>query len=400
MRKIWLTAAATYRRRVRSGVFLILTFGLPAIMLLAATVPLLRSRGDTMATVGYVDETGRLPLTADSQIDLGGLVVATLPGETAAQNALLTDEIAGYLVVPRDYFTGGRPTYYGPAEPSEQLDAALETLLRGALLSDQPDWITARLNHPARMTFTARDSGVTLRDGPAVTLRIALPALLGMVLALVLFTGAGQIGSAIVREKAQRAMEMVITSMAPRELVAGKIAGMTLLSLTQVAVWTIGGAIAFGLGLSRYVDVWTLSIPWSAVRWALALGVPTYFLYATLAAGLGVIGGDDQQAQQLAGLLGLAALAPLWLLAPVLSAPNGRLAVGLTLFPLTGAVIALVRLTLADVAAWQLRLSMLILLASLVISALAVTRIFRAAMLMYGQPLRPRQLWRALSTRS
>lgn len=195
-------------------------------------------------------------------------------------------------------------------------------------------------------------------------------------------------------------MEMVITSMAPRELVAGKIVGMTLLSLTQVAVWIIGGVIAFGLALSRYVDLRTLSIPWTAIGWALALGIPTYFLYTTLAAGLGVIGGDDQQAQQLAGVLGLGALAPLWLVAPILSAPNGSLAVGLTLFPLTGAVIGLVRLTLAEVPAWQLSLSVVILVVSLAVSSWTVTRIFRAAMLMYGQALRPRQLWRVLSKAS
>lgn len=397
MRKIWLTAAATYRRRVRSGMFLILTFGLPAIMVLAGTVPLLLNRGDAMPTVGYVDETGRLTPAADAGANFDGLDVVTLSDAEAAQAALRQHEIAGYLVIPADYFAGGRPTYYGPAEPTEQLEDALERLLRGALLSNQPDWVTARVNNPARLTFTARDSGVALRDGPAVTVRIAIPAILGLMLALVLFTGAGQMGSAIVREKDQRAMEMVITSMAPRELVAGKIVGMTLLSLTQVAVWTVGGAVAFGLGLSGYVDFRTLSIPWAAVGWALALGIPTYFLYATLAAGLGVIGGDNQQAQQLAGVLGLGALSPLWLLAPVLSAPNGGLAVGLTLFPLTGAVIGLVRLALVEVPAWQLSLSVVILIVCVAVSAWTVTRIFRAAMLMYGQALRPRQLWRALS---
>jgi ABC-2 type transport system permease protein len=408
MKKAWLTAAATYRRRVRSGMFLILTFGLPMIMVLAAVVPLWRNRSGNLPPIGYIDETGQVSprdrlaagQRAGDQLpaDSGGLDVVTLPDAEAARAALRQGEIAGYLVIPADYFTGGRPTYYAPVEPTEQLETALEWVLRGSLLAEEPRWVAARLQSPAHLTFVARASGVALRDGPAVAIRIAFPAFLGMLLALVLFTSAGQMGSAVVREKDQRAMEIVITSMAPRELVAGKILGMTLLSLTQVAVWLVGGALAVALGLSRYVDLRTLSIPWPAVGWAVALGVPTYFLYATLAAGLGVIGGDNQQAQQLAGVLGLVALAPLWLLAPVLSAPNGSLAVGLTLFPLTGAVISLVRLAMADVPAWQLTLSVAALLVCLAGSMWAVTRIFRAAMLMYGQVLRPRQLWQALSS--
>jgi ABC-2 type transport system permease protein len=203
-------------------------------------------------------------------------------------------------------------------------------------------------------------------------------------------------GSAIVREKDQRSMEMIITSLAPRELVAGKVLGMTLLSLTQVGIWAVGGGIAIGLTLSSAVDVQTLSIPWEAPMWALLLGVPGYFLYAVLASGLGVMAGDSQQAQQLAGILGLLGLAPLWFMGLLINALNGPLAVGLTMFPLTGPMIGLSRMALVEVPTWQLITSLAILVASLIGSIWLVARIFRAAMLMYGQALRPQQLLQAL----
>ncbi len=191
-------------------------------------------------------------------------------------------------------------------------------------------------------------------------------------------------------------MEMIITSLAPRELVTGKVLGMTLLSLTQVGVWAIGGGIAIGLALSSTVDVQTLSIPWEALMWALLLGVPGYFLYAVLASGLGVIAGDSQQAQQLAGVLGMLGLAPLWFMGLLINALDGPLAVGLTLFPLTGPMIGLFRMALVEVPTWQLITSLAILVASLIGSIWLVARIFRAAMLMYGQALRPRQILQAL----
>jgi ABC-2 type transport system permease protein len=72
------------------------------------------------------------------------------------------------------------------------------------------------------------------------------------------------------------------------------------------------------------------------------------------------------------------------------------LALGLTWFPLTAPVIALFRMALSQVPAWQLGVSLAILMASLVASIWLVARIFRAAMLLYGQSLRPRQVWQVL----
>ena len=190
-------------------------------------------------------------------------------------------------------------------------------------------------------------------------------------------------------------MEMVITSLAARELVIGKVLGITLLTVTQVAIWATGAGIAIALTLTA-VGSAPLSIPWRAMSWALLLGVPGYFLFAVLAAGLGIIAGDRQQARQLSGLLGFLGLMPLYLLGVLINDMDGPLALGLTWFPLTAPMVALFRVALSQAPTWQLIISLVILIASVVGSVWFVTRIFRAAMLVYGQSLRPRQIWRAL----
>jgi ABC-2 type transport system permease protein len=189
---------------------------------------------------------------------------------------------------------------------------------------------------------------------------------------------------------------MIITSARPGELVAGKVLGMTLLSLTQLGIWAIGGGVAAVLALSSSLSIQELSIPWRALTWGVLMGVPGYFLYAVLASGLGIVAGESQQAQQLAGMLGFLGMTPLWFLSRVIEAPQGTAAVALTLFPLTGPMTALIRMALADVTTWQLATTFAIIVISLVGSIWLVARIFRAAMLMYGQTLRPRQIWRAL----
>lgn len=398
MKKTWLIAKTTYRRRVRSGMFLILTFGLPILMVIAGAIPIIREeRGaGEVVNVGYVDQTGRLAPVSQVSAEDATLNLTSYASPDAAQSAFQQGAITGYLVIPEGYFQGGTVTFYAEEEPNARTEAGLARFMQQAMLPDQPAWVLDRLSDPSELTYVAQESGVSIEEGLAVIVRIATPAVLGLLFALAVFTGAGQMGSVIVREKEQRSMEMIITSLAPRELVAGKVLGMTLLSLTQLGVWTAGGASGVALALSGNVDFGSLSIPWNAVLWAVLLGLPGYFLYAVTASGLGIIAGDQQQAQQLAGVLGIVGLMPLWFLSIVVDAPNGTAAVALTLFPFTAPMLGLIRMALTDVPVWQLATSFGLIVVTLAGSIWFVGRIFRAAMLMYGQALRPRQLIRAL----
>lgn len=395
MNKIWLIATTTYRRRVRAGAFLFLTFGLPAIMIVAGAVPLLRERGPLPA-VGYVDETGQLARLSQVTLEDGVLNVMAYADAGEAQAAYRQGEIEGYLHIPAGYLEGEPAVFYGTQQPGGRLEDGLEALLRQALLPDAPDWAQARLASPSEMTYVDQARGVEVAPGLGMVLQVALPAVLAVLFALAVFTGASQLGSAVVHEKEQRAMEMLITSLAPRDLVAGKVLGMGLLSLTQLAIWAAGGGIAIALAVSGASEPPTLTVPWEAVMWGLLLGVPGYFLYAVLAAGLGIIAGNNQQAQQLGGLLGFVAMAPFWLIASLLKAPNGPLAVALTLFPLSSPMFGLLRMMLAEVPRWQLAAGLAMIAASLVAAVWAVARVFRAAMLMYGRRVRPQELLQAL----
>jgi ABC-2 type transport system permease protein len=395
VKKIWLMAMITYRRHIRSGTFLILTFGLPALMIIAGAIPVLSTLRGNLPQMGYVDRTEQL--SPVSQVRVEGTVVNLIRYENAdaAMAALEQGEIDGYLVIPSDYFQGQAPIYYGEEEPGPLVNEALTDFMRRAMLADQPDWVTERLADPSRVTYVARDSGEEVVEGPGVLVRVVTPVVLALVFALVVFTGASQMGSAVVQEKDQRSLELVITSLSPRELIMGKVLGMTLLTMTQIAIWATGAGIAIGLGLAA-AGGQAPSIPWEAVIWAALLGVPGYFLYTVLASGLGIIAGDRQQARQLSGLLGFVGLSPLYLMGILINNLDGPLALGLTWFPLTAPMIALFRMALSQVPTWQLGISLAILIVSLFASIWFVARIFRVAMLMYGQPLRPKQAWQVL----
>ncbi|MFO7918566.1 MAG: ABC transporter permease [Anaerolineae bacterium] len=396
MRKAWLVAKATYRRRVRSTLFLLFTFGIPCLMVIVGTVVILAQTGGALPQIGYVDQTGRLAAVESVTVEDETLRPTLYTDIGAARQAFRDGDIVGYLVVPEDYFEGGEPLFYGERNPNARLQSAMTTLMRQGMLPDAPAWILNRLEDPSNITYVARETGERVAQGPGLIIRVATPAFLAMVFIFSVFTSANQMGSAVVREKEQRAMEMVITSISPRQLVTGKVLGMTLLSLTQVGVWLLGAVIGIGLVLFGTFQMQDLSIPWSALLWGALLGIPGYFLYATLGTGLGVIAGDKQQARQLAGMLGFLGMGPLYFMGLIINNLGGPLGVGLTLFPLTAPTITLFRMTLSQLPTWQLGASLSIILLSLAASVWFVARIFRAAMLIYGQALQPREILRAL----
>lgn len=405
MKKIWLVAATTYRKRIRSGMFLILTFGIPLLMIVAGAIGFIAAspdEGDVPATIGYVDQAGELtPVEQvtlnEEMVDLNTTLRFTgYPTLEAAEAAYLDGEIGGYLVIPEGYVDGEAVTYYSDEDAGAVVEEGLQQFMQRSLLAGQPEWVFARLANPATYTYVSQATGEAIAEGPGLIIRLATPAFLAMVFILAVVFGTSQMGSAIIREKDQRAMEMVITSLRPLELVAGKVMGMTLLSLTQFGIWTVTGVAALALAFSDQLDLQGLVIPWSALLWGALLIIPGYFLYALLAAGLGIIAGDSQQAQQLAGLMSLLGLAPIYILGPILSEPDGPLAVALTLFPLTSPSVALMRTVFTEVPLWQLAAALALLLVTLVVTIWLVTRIFRAAMLNYGKALRPQEIWRAL----
>jgi len=322
--------------------------------------------------------------------------VLTFDSQEEARQAFQAGDVGGYLVVPEDYFEGGGAVFYGESSPNALVDEALTSLMRQAMLHDAPESTLARLEDPSDVTYVALETGERVAQGPALLVRVLTPGILAMVFVLSVFTSANQMGSAVVREKEQRAMEMVVTSIAPWELVSGKVLGMTLLTATQVGVWILGGAAGIGLALLGALQVQDLSVPWRSVVWAALLGIPGYFLYAVLGAGLGVIAGDKEQARQLAGVLGFLGMGPLYFMSAIIDNLGGPLGVGLTLFPLTAPTIALFRMTLSEVPTWQLGAGLAIILVCLVAAVWFVARIFRAAMLLYGQSLRPKEILGAL----
>ncbi len=392
LHKLWLVAASTYKQQVRSSLFLIMTFAMPLVALAAGLIPILLTERETVVRLGWVDQTGALALPANQEL----LLVTPLIDEETAAQALEDGRVDAYLVVPEGYFEGASPVYYGQRAPNGSTTAALRQALSEAVAPDAPAWLQDRLLKTAVWEFQDLDSGVTLHDGVELVIWYVAPPLVGMLYAFMLMTTINHMGPVIIREKEERAMEIVLTSLRPVELVGGKILGLSLLTLTQALIWGLGAATGVGLVWWHEGHSGVPLLPWGPLGWGLALAMPNYLLFGALGVGLGILAGDKEQAKQIASLVALLGIAPIWFLAPILSQPDGAVSVILTLIPVFAPVVALIRMTVTQVPAWQLWAALGLLWLSVGIGVIVVARLFRAAALLYGQRLTPRQIWRAL----
>jgi ABC-2 type transport system permease protein len=395
--KILLIASNTYRLRIRSGAFLFLTFALPIIMVAIGVISAISERDRaSLETMGYIDQTNQLADVTSIETEGITLALVKLETEELAQEAYINGKVDGYLLIPGGFFEGEPVTFYGEESPGSTLWMGIRLFMRQALFPNVSDDVLERVENPSQVTHVSLATGTEISSEVGLVVYFAAPAVVAIMFALAVSFMTGQLGSAVVREKEMRVMEIVITSLRPVELVGGKVLGMSLLALTQFGIWTVGAMIAVLLFMSGELDLQSLVIPWSSVLWGVLLIVPGYLLFAVLGAGAGVIAGDSQQAQQVAGMAGLFVFMPMWFLPTLIERPNNSFALAMTLFPLTSPMVVLMRMTVSDVPIWQLVASLTLLVVSVVVAIWAFARIFRAAMLVYGQTLRPRQIWAVL----
>jgi len=400
LHKVWLVAWTTFRQAIQNRFFLILTLALPLVFVVSAAVPILAQSRTPEGALGCVDLSGQLTLPADglsSEIEGDGVLTLVPVADTSvAEAGRQAGSLVGYIVIPEDYMASGRVIYYGETQPTPGLQQALGALLRRALAPEAPDWVLARLSDGSDWLYEDLETGRTLSGDLEVQLWALMPMALGMVFILLLSTTLNSVGPSVVREKEERSMEMILTSLRTEELMGGKLLGITLLSAVQLGIWLAAAAVALAIYWIGEGNGGFPALRWPLLGWGLLLGVPGYLLYAALAAGLGILAGTREQARQTSGFLSILAVAPLFLLTTLLSAPDSTMAVALTLIPFFAPTVAFFRMMLTEVPAWQLWTAFALLWIAVAAALWVTARVFRMAALLYGQRMDPRHIWRTV----
>ena len=189
--------------------------------------------------------------------------------------------------------------------------------------------------------------------------------------------------SAVMEEKTQRIAEVLLGSVTPSELMAGKILGSLAVSLTASAVYVVIGVIALGrMGLAE-------RMPYYILPWFFLYMVTAMIMLGATMIGLGSACNDAKEAQSVTPLAMVPIIVPMFVMVPVIQYPNSTFATWLSLVPpFTPMVMLLRQASQAGIPAWQPVVGIAGMLAYTVFAVWAAGRVFRVAILMQGQPLK------------
>jgi ABC-2 type transport system permease protein len=194
---------------------------------------------------------------------------------------------------------------------------------------------------------------------------------------------------AILEEKTSRIMEVMLSTASAKDMMAGKILGVGAVGLTQVAIWAVtAGVLSAGsLVASASMLKGVLSVKllvFFAVYFLLG-----YVLYSTLCAAVGSMVNSEQEAQQLQFVVMMPMIISVFVIVNIFQHPNSQLAFWGSIFPFTAPLVMFTRIamqtsTLWDIA-WQIALSIGLMLATIYGMVLLCGRIYRVGILMYGK---------------
>lgn len=388
MKKIWLVFKYEYTRHVMRKRFIMALLSMPLMIGIMMGISIAASLTSINRNpVGYIDQSGlfaQLPTPPPSS-GWFDIQVKFIPYTSVAQadEDLKSEKIQAYYVIQSDYLQTANARLVYRVAPASSIQREFTDQIRQALLVSQPKAVVDRLTEGSHLTVVSADG--TRRLGENDWFNVVILFAAGILFIIVVFTSSGYLMQALVEEKENRTMEIVLTSVSPDELMAGKILGNLSVGLTQLGVWVICIVLAILIGRNSLDWMRTIQISSSTVIIFFVTMVPSFVMVAALMAMLGASFTEAREAQQWSSFITLPVVAPYWLATPIIMNPNGSLAVALSLFPLTAPVTISMRTAISVIPVWQVALSSVLLILFAIGAIWLAARTFRLGMVRYGK---------------
>lgn len=408
-------AKREYLARLKSKGFWISTIALPILMAAWSILPsLMVAKTEAGQRLAIVDETGRVaePLVATlsewarpSDQQLGEPPVSfdteilAPQGDTTAQRAeldaaVLAGDFDAWLWISSDLLERDQVEYHAESVANfitqEVLGSAVSRVVRQLRLEEAgyDAAVVAELSRSVGLETIRLSAEGSRAEGGLGGFAIAFA--LFMILYMTTLIYGQQVMLGVLEEKSSRVVEVMLASVQPVELMAGKLLGICVAGLTQLAIWfatamalTAPGFLTLFAFLPEGVTLPTVE-PVIIVHFFLffLLG---YFLYATFYAMIGSAFNNTQEAQQASSIGVIFVVAPWLFLFPVINSPDSTMAVVTSLIPLFTPFLMLLRIAVKTPPVWQIALGYALTLALCGAMVWLCARVYRVGILMYGK---------------
>jgi ABC-2 type transport system permease protein len=395
MHNIWLIAKREYLERVRAKSFMLATLLIPCAMgvLLAASSYFLE-RTKTNSHIAVVTSDAALGADLQQRLKSGkrtNMQVDVYPPSAEKLNDLQTQlhksgsKLAGYLVVTPPANAGERPYFAYHARSAGDLSTQ-EALENGVNAVVSREGLLSRGISGQEIDRIMRPVEIDTSSSGNTTIAFGVAYFFFFLMYMVIMLYGMNTARSIIEEKSSRVFEVLLATITPDQLLAGKILGVGAVGITQIVVWMIA---ALAISSTAWVSALMGGAhgPVSAMQtfYFVLYFVFGFLLYSSIAAALGAMTNSEQELQQLNMFLVMPLAFCMIMVFPIVRAPDSTLARVVSLIPFCSPLLMNLRTSLTYVAPWEILTT--IVLMSLTIFAIVwvSSRIYRVGILMYGK---------------
>lgn len=396
MRKLWLVVKHDYLKNVRQKGFLLALFSLPLLIGLSVGLGyFMQSQKASSESIGFIDESGLFenPLSLTLVSDSERVAIIPLTSVEEAEHLLKNGSLQAYFMIPEDYPGNRDIELFFVSEPGENATRDFNDFLQLNLMREYPPEIQKRVSIGTNSIIRTPDGSREFPDNnPSVNM--FLPLIIGLSFIMLLLISSGYMMSGFLDEKSNRTIEIIFTSLSPTQLIGSKLITMVAIGLTMLATWIAVSLIAVIVGANVLDLVWMkeITLNWGDVVTVLAVALPSYVFAAVLMLGIGLLLGNNQEAESVGPLFFMVAIIPLWFIVPITSDINGPLAVVLSTLPISSILTTGLRSIFIEIPIWQLLLSVSVQIIMVIGALWLAIRTFRIGMLRTGNRIRFNEL--------
>ena len=398
MRNVWLIAKREYLERVRTKSFILTTILIPLLMG-GGIIAEVMATGHTKSTSHIAIVSSDQQLATDLQAGLENskdskMTVDVISPPAASTRSELDSELAdksldGYLWITPSTTANARPTFvYTPRSAGDfvtkdTISTALRTVLlrerlahQGMVASD-----VAAIMQPVQIETTQAGKAADTTSS-----FVAIYVLFFLMYFVIMLYGMN-VARSIIEEKTSRVFEVLLATIRPEEMMAGKMIGVGSVGITQVFIWLLAAVILTGTPIVASVAGGSMHVSLTAAQVAFffVFFILGFLLYASVAAALGAMTNSEQELQQLNMFLVMPLAACFFAMGVVVPNPSSVISTVLSLIPFMTPLVMYLRISLAMPPVWQIALSIGLMLITIYAVLWVASRIYRVGILMYGK---------------
>jgi len=440
MNKSILILKREYLTRVKKKSFIIMTLLVPVMMAALTILPTYLAMMDDKEerTIAVYDPTALVLDKMESNKFTKYHYIPKQEFQELSQN-FKSGKYYAVLHIPENILTTNRAEMISDKQVTFDVKNQITNRIENIIEGEKKQQVIAEVGVPdLEKKLAATKTNITVdtiklgEEGKAVKssteMAMAIGYIAGFIIYMFVFMYGMMVMRGVMEEKQNRIVEVIISSVKPFQLLFGKVVGIGLVGLTQIAIWIVL-AIGIATGVSTFAGakapeagVQAQNIMGGSQMQQMAASSPEaqnkvvevigmignlnialivfalvfyfvcgFILYSSLLGAIGSAVDSDEDAQQMIFPVTFPLIFSIITLFAVAKNPEGPLAFWTSMFPLTSPVVMMARIPFG-IPAWQVALSMVLLLATIFGTIWMAGKIYRTGILMYGKKVNLKEI--------